>query len=348
MSVTIKDIAREAGVSYASVSRALSGSRGVSLKTAQRILEVAKRLNYSPNGIARNLVNQHSKTIGLIVPDISNPFFADIALAVIHTAEKAGYQTILSNSDWETRAQERQLQLMREQRVDGVILKPVQDAGDDMAYESLGLPAVLLHYSGSKVVSCVDTDHEYGGYLITRHLLTCGCRHIAFVGGLPDSRSNLQRLEGYRRALREEGLTPDTRLVRHGPFTSESGYAITKELRELPDPKELRELPDPPDALFCGNDVIALGALQYAQESGIRVPRELCIAGFDGISYASLAQIRLTTIRQDRQRMGETATHLLLDAIEAKAAPPVQKILLTPTLLAQATTGEMEHPIESD
>lgn len=99
MSVTIKDIAREAGVSYASVSRALSGSRGVSVKTAQRILAVAKKLNYLPNGIARNLVNQRSKTLGLILPDISNPFFSDIALAVIHTAERAGYQTILSNTD---------------------------------------------------------------------------------------------------------------------------------------------------------------------------------------------------------------------------------------------------------
>lgn len=167
MSVTIKDIAREAGVSYASVSRALSGSRGVSVKTAQRILAVAKKLNYLPNGIARNLVNQRSKTLGLILPDISNPFFSDIALAVIHTAERAGYQTILSNTDWEPRAQERQLQLMREQRVDGIILKPVQDTVDGAAYENLGLPAVLLHYSGSKVVSCVDTDHDYGGYLMT-------------------------------------------------------------------------------------------------------------------------------------------------------------------------------------
>lgn len=174
MSVTIKDIAREAGVSYASVSRALSGSRGVSVKTAQRILAVAKKLNYLPNGIARNLVNQRSKTLGLILPDISNPFFSDIALAVIHTAERAGYQTILSNTDWEPRAQERQLQLMREQRVDGIILKPVQDTVDGAAYENLGLPAVLLHYSGSKVVSCVDTDHDYGGYLMTRHLLIAG------------------------------------------------------------------------------------------------------------------------------------------------------------------------------
>lgn len=182
MSVTIKDIAREAGVSYASVSRALSGSRGVSVKTAQRILAVAKKLNYLPNGIARNLVNQRSKTLGLILPDISNPFFSDIALAVIHTAERAGYQTILSNTDWEPRAQERQLQLMREQRVDGIILKPVQDTVDGAAYENLGLPAVLLHYSGSKVVSCVDTDHDYGGYLMTRHLLDCGCRRIAFLG----------------------------------------------------------------------------------------------------------------------------------------------------------------------
>lgn len=335
MSVTIKDIAREAGVSYASVSRALSGSSGVSFQTAQRILEVAKRLNYSPNGIARNLVNQRSKTIGLILPDISNPFFADIALAVIHTAEQAGYQTILSNTDWETRTQERQLQLMREQRVDGVILKPAQDAGEDIAYENLGLPAVLLHYSGSRVVSCVDTDHEYGGYLITRHLLDCGCRRIAFLGGLPDSRSNLQRLEGYSRALHEAGLLPDSRLICHGPFTSENGYESAKNF--------MTKRTHPPDAFFCGNDVIALGALQYAQEAGIPVPEELCIAGFDGISYASLAQIRLTTIRQDRQRMGETATHLLLDAVNNRAKAPVQKILLTPTLLAQATTGPVRY-----
>lgn len=219
--------------------------------------------------------------------------------------------------------------------MDGIILKPVQDTVDGAAYENLGLPAVLLHYSGSKVVSCVDTDHDYGGYLMTRHLLDCGCRRIAFLGGLPDSRSNLQRLEGYTRALLEDGLAPDDRLVRHGPFTSESGYALAKELLTH------SEAGEPPDALFCGNDVIALGALQYAQETGIRVPQELCIAGFDGISYASLAQIRLTTIRQDRQRMGETATHLLLDEIESNSEPAVQKVLLTPTLLAQATTGDM-------
>lgn len=219
--------------------------------------------------------------------------------------------------------------------MDGIILKPVQDTVDGAAYENLGLPAVLLHYSGSKVVSCVDTDHDYGGYLMTRHLLDCGCRRIAFLGGLPDSRSNLQRLEGYTRALLEDGLAPDDRLVRHGPFTSESGYALAKELLTH------SEAGGPPDALFCGNDVIALGALQYAQETGIRVPQELCIAGFDGISYASLAQIRLTTIRQDRQRMGETATHLLLDEIESNSEPAVQKVLLTPTLLAQATTGDM-------
>ena len=176
------------------------------MKTAQRILAVAKKLNYLPNGIARNLVNQRSKTLGLILPDISNPFFSDIALAVIHTAERAGYQTILSNTDWEPRAQERQLQLMREQRVDGIILKPVQDTVDGAAYENLGLPAVLLHYSGSKVVSCVDTDHDYGGYLMTRHLLDCGCRRIAFLGGLPDSRSNLQRLEGYTERCWKMGL----------------------------------------------------------------------------------------------------------------------------------------------
>ena len=145
----------------------------------------------------------------------------------------------------------------------------------------------------------------------------------------------LQRLEGYTRALLEDGLAPDDRLVRHGPFTSESGYALAKELLTH------SEAGGPPDALFCGNDVIALGALQYAQETGIRVPQELCIAGFDGISYASLAQIRLTTIRQDRQRMGETATHLLLDEIESNSEPAVQKVLLTPTLLAQATTGDM-------
>lgn len=240
MSVTIKDIAREAGVSYASVSRALSGSRGVSVKTAQRILAVAKKLNYLPNGIARNLVNQRSKTLGLILPDISNPFFSDIALAVIHTAERAGYQTILSNTDWEPRAQERQLQLMREQRVDGIILKPVQDTVDGAAYENLGLPAVLLHYSGSKVVSCVDTDHDYGGYLMTRHLLDCGCRRIAFLGGLPDSRSNLQRLEGYTRALLEDGLAPDDRLVRQALSPVKAAMPLRKSCSRIRKPANLR------------------------------------------------------------------------------------------------------------
>ena len=263
MSVTIKDIAREAGVSYASVSRALSGSRGVSVKTAQRILAVAKKLNYLPNGIARNLVNQRSKTLGLILPDISNPFFSDIALAVIHTAERAGYQTILSNTDWEPRAQERQLQLMREQRVDGIILKPVQDTVDGAAYENLGLPAVLLHYSGSKVVSCVDTDHDYGGYLMTRHLLEMGHRRIGLMFENVSQQFMNSFCQGWELALKEEAAPREASLLLNAPNSMAGGYAKTMELLDAG---------EMPEAVFCASDEQAFGVLKAAHEKGVRVP----------------------------------------------------------------------------
>lgn len=330
MAATIKDVAREAGVSYATVSRALSGARGVSRETAKRVAAAAEKLNYSPNKAARMLVNRHSGMIGLILPDISNPFFAQLALGVTQSAQERGYQTLIFNSGWDKGAQLEQLRLMKESCVDGVLLKPCSDTEEDLCgFDGYELPLVLLNARGKNTVS-VDVDHKQGGYTLTEHLIACGFKRIAFVGGTDTSLSSKLRFEGYLQALRNNGLEAEDGLkLIGGGFSEVCGWEGTKKLMSLP---------CPPDAVFCCTDMVALGALQFAAENNISVPKDLGICGFDGLSFGELYGIRLTTVDQDGARMSRLATGLLTDIIE-NGKPKAEHITLAPKLVVRSTTG---------
>ncbi len=326
--ITIKDIAERAGVSYATVSRALNGRSDVSPETRSRVLELAKELGYQPNAIARSLVKRRSEMVALIVPDVSNPFFADITMTVNQAAEEAEYTVVVCNTGWDAKKEQEKLRIMMEQRVDGIILKPVQELSSEKL-EELSVPVVVFWHAQPDRISYIEVDHEAGAKLAVRHLISRGYRKIAYLGGKLTSISNTIRMDAYKKTLEDAGLAVREELINNGGFSMESGYQrIGSMLR----------LPDPPDAVFCGNDIIALGVLQYARDHGINVPRDFGIIGFDDIGYASLPQVRLSTISQPRDKLGQQAFDTLLSEMQAWPNRTGQKILVEPELVVRGTT----------
>jgi LacI family transcriptional regulator len=326
--ITIKDIAERAGVSYATVSRALNGRHDVNETTRSHILELARELGYQPNAIARSLVRRKSHIIAVIVPDVSNPFFADITMAVNEAADQAGYTTMICNTGWDPVKEQEKLRIMVGQRVDGIILKPVTTICSE-AIEALGVPVVVFWHAAPDQLSYVEVDHAAGSRLAVNHLIDRGYRRIAYVGGYLSSPSNQIRLETYRQTLEKRQLPVDPSLISYGPFRQDSGYERFGALLDRP---------DPPDAVFCGNDFIAIGILQLARERGLKVPEQLAIIGFDDIATAALPLVSLTTVAQPRDRLGQAALQALLREIELFPRHACQRIIIAPRLKIRSTT----------
>jgi LacI family transcriptional regulator len=326
--ITIKDIAHLAGVSYATVSRALNGRPDVNEETRSRIFDLARELGYQPNAIARSLVKKESHIIALIVPDVSNPFFSDITMAVNAAAENAGYTTMVCNTGWDPVKEQEKLRIMVEQRVDGIILKPTAFIRPG-ALEALNVPVVLFWHAMPDDLCYIEVDHETGSRLAVRHLLERGYRRIAFIGGQETSPSNQIRLLAYQQTLQEAGLKVDAKLISFGGFRQENGYLRLNDLLKLP---------EPPDAAFCANDIIAMGVLHCARDRGLKVPTKFGIIGFDDISYASLPLINLSSVSQPRNKLGEQAFQALLREIEIFPQRSRQRILIEPELKIRSTT----------
>jgi LacI family transcriptional regulator len=325
--VTIKDIAEATGVSYATVSRTLNNRSGVNAATREKILQAAKDLGYRPNIHARSLKTNQTFTLALIVPDISNPFFSDIALAVNKTAYQYGYNTILCSTNWDPEIEKAQLKLIQDQRVDGIIFKPADRSPD--LYLDLNIPTVMISNLVANGLSFIEVDNFKGGKDTAQHLIQCGYKKFSFIGGAKESRSNSDRLEGYRKTLEKHGYQLSEEKIRFGPFTIESGYQIIKSLMETN---------DPPDCAFCGNDLIALGVFQYLVETGVSVPEKFGLVGFDDVYFASLPQIQMTTVAQPRSQMGSMAVNTLIKRIENGSSSFVEHILLEPKLIIRKST----------
>lgn len=328
MSVTIVDIANKIGVSYTTVSRALNGKKGVGEKTRKRIIEEAERQGYQPNAIARGLVSKSTNTIGLIIPDITNPFFPEVARGVEDASREAGYNVFLCNSNWD-RDQERScLEALRQNRVDGLIINPNSLSNVEFI-EKMGIPVVYLNTRIDEGESTyVGVDNVQGAQMATEHLIQCGYKRIAFVGGTIRSYSNNNRLKGYLTALEKQGMEKDSDLIMNGRFETESGYELTKRLFQLP---------NPPDAVFAGNDIIALGVMQYAQERRLNIPDDFGIIGFDDIYASSLPQIMLSTVAMPKTFLGKKAFEMLLDKIHSEESSTAQYVI-KPKLVIRKTT----------
>jgi len=329
--VTIKDVARAAGVSPSTVSRALNDSPLIREETKARIRRIAEELGYERNELARGLVMGASGAIGLVIPDITNPFFAEITRGVGEVAHARGYGVILCNTGEDPERERSYIRLLRRKRVDGLILTTV--TAEDPYLKTLArskTPFVLVSRACQVVPApYVGVDDRLGGRLAVEHLVDLGHRRVGFIGGPQGVQSCVDRLAAFKSVLSERGIPVRGEWIAFSDFTQQAGYRAAKDLLKRG---------ERPTAIFATNDVVALGVLQAADELGIRVPEELSLVGYDDISYASLPRIELTTVAQPSFDMGRIAAEWLISTLAGKRQRRLYR-LLTPKLVVRHTTA---------
>ncbi len=330
--VTIKDVAREAGVSVGTASQALRGSPVVRETTRRRVLAVAARLRYQPSALARGLVTRRTHTVGLLISDIANPFFIRAVRAVEDVAQENGYNVILCNTDEAPAKETQYLRVLMEKRVDGIILATT--AASRRAVREIQwqrIPLVLFDRELAGVAThVVKVDGVLGGRLATEHLLGLGHRRIAIIHGPRDRSTGIERLEGYLAALQAAAIHADPALIREGNFKQDSGRELTRQLLELS---------PPPTALFCTNNLMTVGALQTLRERGVRIPADLSLIGYDDMEWWTLTDPPLTTVGQPVYDLGREAMRMLLSQIGKEKARRPQRIVLKPELILRESCG---------
>ncbi|MEA3334862.1 MAG: LacI family DNA-binding transcriptional regulator [Chloroflexota bacterium] len=327
--VTMADVAKESGVSLMTVSRVVNNKGDVSEETRRRVMEVIERLDFRPSGIARGLATRRTGTVGLVVPDVSNPFFSTVARGVEREADANDYSVFLCNSDEDPQQEIAHLKSLEENRVDGVIICSSRLHAED-------LTSLLHRYAAAVLVnrrldqhrvSTVICDDGAGGQLATQFLLESGHRAIGFVAGPRASYSGRSRVQGYREAMASAGITPENSWIRYCPPMVEEGREASLVL--------LAEVPEL-TALFCYNDLVAVGALQACAALGYDVPDRIAIIGFDDIALAALVDPPLTTCHVPRLEMGTRAFTLLLDQING-CTGGCTEVLLQPRLVIRSS-----------
>lgn len=330
--VTSRDIAREAGVSQPTVSRALRGDPRVAPDTAALVERTARRLGYVPHAAARTLITQRTATVAVVVADIANPFFTELLETLHDELGRRGYRTVLFNERTDDRGGRGLQPLLRGGIVDGAVLATVtmdERTSDWVAAEPL--PLVLLNRELDSVRrDCVVADNRGGGALAAELLVRLGHRRIGHIAGRDRTSTAREREAGFAAALQRLGSPLDDRLRRVGDYTHRSGYQWCLELMQAP---------EPPTAIFCGNDVIALGALDAARRLEIAVPEDLSLIGFDDIAMAGWESFRLTTVRQPMLAMAQEATRALASRMEDADSGPPRRIVFPTELIQRATTG---------
>lgn len=332
MTATMMDIARDLKVSVVTVSKVLRNQGRISEATRERVLRHAKKLNYQMNWVARSLVTRRTYTIGLLLPEFTHPFFAEIARAVAKTVRPHGYHVVIScfEEDPELEANEAESLLAR--RVDGLIIassQPPHQMGLFKRIREQKIPYVLIDrpIAGLRA-SYVGVDNSAIGKLATEHLIACGCRRIAHLRG-PEVRIAAERMAGYRRALNEHGLHVDSHYVVCGGRSDDSGYDGMRKLLDL----------NPfPDGVFCYNDPVAIGAIRAILEVGFNLPEDIRVVGAGNIQYSDQVAVPLSTIDQGTCTIGQRAAELLIERIAAKRVLPPQRILIPPKLVEREST----------
>ncbi|WP_167758714.1 LacI family DNA-binding transcriptional regulator [Zemynaea arenosa] len=316
---TMKQVAEKAGVSTSTVSHVINNTRVVSDDVRERVLAVIAEMRYIPSAVARSLKNDKTHTIGMMIPNNSNPYFAELIQGIEDAAFKLGYNIILCNAYDDAKKQAAYLRVLMEKRIDGLILVA---SGDDEELSGIlrdmPMPKVVVDREVKGVdADFIEADHETGGYLATKYLIGLGHRSIACVSGpmhLPPSRD---RVVGYRRALQEAGIGFNSHFLVHSDFTSEGGFSAFKHLLSLS---------DRPSAIFAGNDLMAFGGMCAANEAGVRVPDQLSVVGYDDIALASFSTPRLTTLAQPKYDMGQAIAKTLVERINGGHQPPRRKM----------------------
>lgn len=337
MAVRLKDIARDLGVSVVTVSKVLRNHSDISEETRKRVLKRIQEMNYRPNLAARALITGRTYTVGLVVPDLTHPFFAQVAKSLSRALRQRGYGLLISSSEDEGELERVEIENLLARRVDSVVLASAQSSADCLhPLEEQKVPYVLIdrRFPG-KVAHYIGVDDEAVGFMAGSHLLEAGCRRMAHIRG-PEVSTSIGRLAGFRRALETAGLPfrPE-QVVPVGASGDDrgehGGYMAAKKL--------LAQRPRP-DAVFCYNDPVALGAMRAMLEAGLRIPEEVAVMGCGNIEFGDLLRVPLTTIDQDSERMGEAAAEAALAQVESKVKPRPQAVLLSPRLVARESTAK--------
>jgi len=331
--VTRNEVAQLAGVSPATVSYVVNnGPRPVAPATRQRVLQAIEQLGYQPNALARNLRLQRTSTLGLILPDTHNPYFAEVARGVEQIAFERGYTVMLCHSDYSLERELHYVHVLYAERAAGVIWFPATaDSEPALRLADYGVPLVILdRVAPGTQAPCVLADNFRGGFLAAQHLLELGHTRIGCIARPLALHHSQERIRGFQAALRQAGLPPDDAPIVKGGYRLEDGRAAAFQLLELS---------PPPSAIFAYNDLMAIGALRAAHERGWHVPRELSIVGFDDIPQAAFTCPALTTVRQPKLDMGRRGAQLLLDLVEEQLSSAQAEVPLQVQLVIRESTA---------
>lgn len=328
--VNIYAIAKEAGVSIATVSRVMNNSASVSEKSKKRVLEAVRKLNYVPNSAARSLSTSTSSLVGVVIPDINNPFFSLVLQGLTRAADERGMNIFLFNTDENSSREHQVLQSLREHRLCGIIITPVSAADQETErrlteFEDLGIPVVLLDRElQSGEFDRVVTNDEDGSYRAVMELIRLGHRKIAIISGPDDSRPGHERLSGYKRALQESGLPLRPDYIRMGDFKVDCAHSQAVALCTMQ---------DPPTAIFTCNNMTTYGCLKAFSTLGIEAGKDMALFGFDEIEALNWLNYKISVVDRDVPEMGEQAMRLLMSRIEDAAGEREQRRILLPTKL---------------
>ena len=335
MAVTLQDIANDLHVSVVTVSKALRNQGKISAATRKRVLQRAKQLGYQTNWIARSLVTRRTYTVGLLLPDFTHPFFAEIAKAVAQTIRPHGYHLIVSYFEEDPSLEENEANSLLARQVDGLILASAQSSARLGLFESIRrrkIPFVLIDrpIAGAQA-SFVGVNNEEIGKLATSHLVAQGCRRIAHLRG-PALGIAAARLAGYRRALEKWKLTVPSGYVVEASNKDSTGY---KAMRKL-----LRSHPFP-DGVFCYNDPVAIGAMNAILEAGLDIPGDIAVVGAGNVHYSDVLAVPLTTVDQKTFQIGGQSAELLLEQIASKGTPRPKKVWIEPKLVVRRSSQRL-------
>ena len=342
MTTTIKDIAKRTGVSHSTVSRALRGDPLISFETASRIRQAAAEMAYLPSAAARSLKTNRSQVLGVIVSSIDDPFFSEIVFGIEEAAQEAGYRLFIAASQHDPAREQKIVQAMMEHRTDGVIICSSSFSSDQgRQLLEYGFPIVVVNHQGAENFHySIFHDDVDGSRQITRHLIELGHRRIAYLGNSLSGRTTLDRLTGFKAEMQSAGLTVPPEYIHHvagnGPQFGMDGS------------KYLLYLEQPPTAIVCFNDMLAIGALKGCRQTGLNVPDDLSITGFDNITFSAYTHPPLTTFDQPKQSIGTEAARLLLGLLhsspDGKVFQPKEIILKGKLLVRNSTAAPLTEP----
>ena len=334
MTIRMKDIAKELGVSQATISKVLREHPDIGEETRQRVLERVRELDYQPNSLARSLVTGRSYLIGLVAPSLLHPFFAEIAKALSATIRDKGYSLIVSSSEEDPELEKEEISRLLARRLDALV---IASSGSNIEQfermEGKGQPFVLIDRDlNGLAANFVGINDEKAGQLATQHLIDMGCRRVAHIRG-QDNSTGIGRFEGYQQALRHRGL----------PFSED--YVVRRSLVDTETTRQgeeamrlLLERNPRPDGVFCFNDPLAIGAMNTILDAGLRIPEDIALIGCGNLPINNCLRVALSSIDQQSQIIGQRAAELVLSLIESKQAPRARTIILEPALIVRAST----------